>query len=85
MGGACSTHEADEKYITKFWLECLKGIDHSQDLGVDVKLLLKLMLRKCVRGSGYGPVAGSCEHGNEASSSIKDVLLAYKKNCALWG
>jgi hypothetical protein len=50
MGGACSTHEADEKYITKFWLECLKGIDHSQDLGVDVKLLLKLMLRKCVRG-----------------------------------
>jgi hypothetical protein len=23
-------------------------------------------------GSGQGPVACSCEHGNEASSSIKD-------------
>jgi hypothetical protein len=22
-------------------------------------------------GSGYGPVAGSCEHGNEPSGSIK--------------
>jgi hypothetical protein len=22
-------------------------------------------------GSGYGPVAGSCEHGNESSGSIK--------------
>lgn len=22
-------------------------------------------------GSGYGPVAGSCEHGNEPSDSIK--------------
>jgi hypothetical protein len=25
-----------------------------------------------VAGSGYGPVAGSCEHGNEFSGSIKD-------------
>jgi hypothetical protein len=24
-----------------------------------------------VSGSGYGPVAGSCEHGNEPSGSIK--------------
>jgi hypothetical protein len=28
-------------------------------------------------GSGYGPVAGSCELYNESSSSIKYGLLAY--------
>jgi hypothetical protein len=29
------------------------------------------MRRLNVFGSGYGPVAGSCEHGNEPSGSIK--------------
>jgi hypothetical protein len=31
MGGACNTHER-WKMFTKFWLEKLKGGDHSEDL-----------------------------------------------------
>jgi len=27
----------------------------------------------CFTGSGWGPVAGSCEHGNETWGSIKSV------------
>jgi hypothetical protein len=34
-------------------------------------------------GSGYGPVEGSCEHGNEPSCSIKCWLL--KRDLAPWG
>jgi hypothetical protein len=30
-----------------------------------------LTVRPCQPGLGYGPVAGSCEHGNELSGSIK--------------
>jgi hypothetical protein len=36
MGGACSVHREDEK----FWLESLNGGDHSEDLGVDGKIIL---------------------------------------------
>jgi hypothetical protein len=52
--------------------------------GLDFKIVFKLktFLRKlggntqmhsC--GSGEGPVAGSCEHGNEPSGSIKWMFL----------
>jgi hypothetical protein len=44
MGGACSTHGRDEMHI-KFQSENLKGRDHSEDLGVDGKIL-ELILRK---------------------------------------
>jgi hypothetical protein len=34
-----------------------------------------------VSGSGMGPVAGSCEHGNEPSSSIKGgEILDYMRD-----
>jgi len=34
MGGTCSMHGRDEK-VMQFWLENLKGRDHSEDLGID--------------------------------------------------
>jgi len=40
MGGACSTHRRDEMH-TKFLLENQKGRDHSEDLGVDGKIILE--------------------------------------------
>jgi hypothetical protein len=45
MGKACSTHRRDEKCI-KLWLGNLKGTDHSEDLGVDRRIILELILGK---------------------------------------
>jgi hypothetical protein len=38
MDGACNMHDIDD-VLTKFWSENLKVRDHSQDLGVDGKIL----------------------------------------------
>jgi len=64
---------------TEFWLGNLKGRDYSEDLLVDMKIILEWILWKqgCTcgldaSGSGQEDVAGSCEHGNETSGSIKD-------------
>jgi hypothetical protein len=46
MGGTCSTHERGKKKHIKFWLKNLKGRDHSDDLGVDGKILLEWILGK---------------------------------------
>jgi hypothetical protein len=51
MGGACSMCGGDEKMRTKFWLESLKGRDHSEDLGVDRVIILKWILGKWVFGT----------------------------------
>jgi hypothetical protein len=40
MGRTCSAHE-ENGMRTKFWLESLKGRDHSEDLGVDGMIRLK--------------------------------------------
>jgi hypothetical protein len=34
------------RHVYKFWLEILKGNDHSEALGVDGKIILKLILEK---------------------------------------
>jgi hypothetical protein len=62
----------------KFWSENLKGRDHLEERQRwedSIKMYLK---NNEVRssgldssGSGQGPVAGSCEHSNEALGSIK--------------
>jgi hypothetical protein len=46
--------------------------DHSEDTGIDGRTILEWILKKRLGGcaldssaSGYGPVAGFCEHGNE--------------------
>jgi hypothetical protein len=65
----------------KFRLVNLKERDHSEDLGVDGKIILECIIGK--QGgkvwSGFiwlmtgtsEPVAVSCEHGNEPLGSIK--------------
>jgi len=43
---ACNIHERDEKCIQNFWLEILKGRDHSEVLGIDEKIILDWILGK---------------------------------------
>jgi hypothetical protein len=53
--------------------EILFGKDHSEDIGVR-KWILGKQGGKAWTGFIWlriGPVAGSCEHGNETSGSIK--------------
>jgi hypothetical protein len=52
----------------------MTGRDHVEDLGIDGRIILQCILGEYVldsTGSGWGSVAGSCEHGNEPSGSIK--------------
>jgi hypothetical protein len=64
--------------MSKFWSENLKGRDHSEDLGIDGEILEWILWKWGVNmWTGciwlrIGPVAGSCEHGNDPSCSIKD-------------
>jgi hypothetical protein len=61
-----------------FWFENLKGRDHSEELGVDGRKLLERIVGRydgkvrtgCI-WLNDGPVASSCEGGNELSGSIK--------------
>jgi hypothetical protein len=39
-------HGRDEKCVHYFWLESVKGRDHSEELGVDGKILLAWILGK---------------------------------------
>jgi hypothetical protein len=39
-------HGGDEKCVKNFGLESLKGRDHLEDLGIDGKIILKLILVK---------------------------------------
>jgi len=54
----------------------VKGRDHSEELGVDGKIILKWMLGKWSGKvwtrvwTGEGVVAGSCQHSNGTSGSI---------------
>jgi hypothetical protein len=64
----------------KFCLTSLKGMHHSEDLGVDGRIILKCILRQQVLGVQIGFIwlkivtgGGSCEHGNEHSSSLKNA------------
>jgi hypothetical protein len=64
--------------VYKFWSENLTGRDHAEDLRVDGKIILELILDKyggrCeldAAGSWQGPAASCCEHDNRPSGSIK--------------
>jgi hypothetical protein len=46
MDDACSTHVRDEKCGQNFSRKTLKGRDHSEDLSVDRRIILELILRK---------------------------------------
>jgi len=45
MGGSCSMHGEIGAY-TKFWSEDPKGRDHSEDVGVDGRIILEWILKK---------------------------------------
>jgi hypothetical protein len=55
----------------KFWSENVKGRDHSENLDVDEKIILEWILRKLWVIVDWMHLAGSYEHGNEPSGSIK--------------
>jgi hypothetical protein len=68
-------------HLFKILNESLNGRDHSEDSSMGGRIILKFILRKWVGRLWIGymwltigaRVAGSCEHGNEPSGSIKDV------------
>jgi hypothetical protein len=43
MGETCTTHGGDD---TRFWLGNLKGRDHSEDLGIDGKIILEWIIER---------------------------------------
>jgi hypothetical protein len=58
---------------TNFLLENLKGRKEWRHIDVDGKILLKWiykMLGLCSPDSEYGPLASSCEDGNDSSDFI---------------
>jgi hypothetical protein len=68
----------DTRNAYKIWSENLKGRDHPEVIGVDVRLISEWNLGNTVRrcrliapDSVWGAVAASCEHGNEPLDSIK--------------
>jgi hypothetical protein len=77
MGGACSTHGRIKNYILVGKHE---GKDHLEDLGVEVTIILKRMLKEIEQevvdwihlGQERDQWGGgdSCEHDNESSDFI---------------
>jgi hypothetical protein len=74
--------ERRRKY-SRFWWESQKERDHSENRVVDGRVGSDLILERLARlcgvdsvGSGYGPMAGFCEHCDEpASSGATDLEL----------
>jgi hypothetical protein len=65
---------------SKYWLEILKGSDHSQAPGTDEKKILNGYQENWFEvcgldspGSGQEWLGGSWKHGNEPLSSIQSV------------
>jgi hypothetical protein len=46
MNGTCSTHGRNEKFVQYYGWKNLKGKVHSEDLGVDGKIILECILGK---------------------------------------
>jgi hypothetical protein len=72
------------------WCKILKGKDVLRDTGLEVRIVLKWIIKK-LSGRGvdsvgfeYGQTAGSCEYGNESSWSNKGgEFLHHFRNCQL--
>jgi hypothetical protein len=72
IGGACWTHEKEEKYIQIFGLKVWRKRTPSRSIvGLAERLIIKWFLKKewedmkWMRLDRGRLVAGSCEHGNE--------------------
>ena len=46
MGGSCGTYGGRGKAHTRFWWESLRERDHSEGLGIDGKIILKVIFEK---------------------------------------
>jgi hypothetical protein len=75
----------------KFWWKSQKERDHLKDQGVDGRMGLEWMLGRLAGGcgveslgSGWGPVAGFCEYGDEPSGSgaaLLDNTILHTAHC----
>jgi hypothetical protein len=78
IGGACSTY-GERRVTDRLWWGNLRDRDHSENPGVDGRIILRWSFRKWDAGghgldkssSGQGQAACSCKRGNEPSGSIK--------------
>jgi hypothetical protein len=78
MGGSCSKHEREEKFITHIWSENLKKRNKNfKDLWGrledNVNIYLKQYMGGCKAAFGlvHGRILWFCEHCHEPSASIK--------------
>jgi len=46
MSGACSTYGGEERRLQGFWWGNLREGDHSEDAGVDERIILRGIFRK---------------------------------------
>jgi hypothetical protein len=52
MGGACSAYGVEERCIQGFGGGNLRERDHLKDSGVEARIILKRIFKKCDRGNG---------------------------------
>jgi hypothetical protein len=68
---------AEKRGVNRVWWGNLRERDHLGDPGVDGRIILRCIFRKCDKdygldraGFGYGQVVGTCECGNEPFGSL---------------
>jgi hypothetical protein len=96
--GTYSTHEGNDKCINSL-IRKLEEQTSAGGKGTNERIILKLILKNRVlgcsldsSGSGQGPVAGCCEHGEKPSGSTKgrefiNQMIDYqllKEDCTVW-
>ena len=72
MGGVCSTYGGQETRILGFGVTNLRERDHSEEVSVNGKTILKRIVNKSDGGIGRAQIrrGRSCECGNEPWTSI---------------
>jgi hypothetical protein len=91
VGWACGTHGRGEKCVKGFGGKARRKKDHLKDQGVDGMVGSKWILWILVGGgggvdspgSGWGPLAGCCECGDEPSGSGATELVSLYLNSIL--
>jgi hypothetical protein len=81
MERACGNNRRYEKCIQTFCFKDLKGLHHSEHLGIEEKVILKWILGKKgwkVRTGFIWLRTGTGEHGIASVGSIKDKELLYQ-------